>query len=182
MKKILTIITIIILFAGCTLDDIDNTPTKQVEAFFNNYQTLDKKVLADLDLVIEKQTDFNNKQKEKYRKILKKHYQNLNYEIKNETVNGDRSNVEVELEVTDFNKALKEANDYLENNKNKFLDESNNISKTKYIDYQLEKLEKAKDTVKYTLNLTVTKNKNGDWKLEEINDIEEKKILGTYEY
>ncbi len=182
MKKILTIITIIILFTGCTLDDIDNTPTKQVEAFFNNYQTLDKKVLDDLDIVIAKRTDLNNDQKAKYRKILKKHYQDLTYEIKDETVNGNRANVEVEIEVTDFYKALNEASNFLQNNKNQFLDDNNNYDSSKYIDYQLEKLESTKDTVKYTLNLSLTKNNKEDWILDEINDIEEKKILGIYEY
>ena len=170
MKKLL-IVLILLLFTGCTLKDIDNTPTKQVETFLNNYQTLDKKVLKDLDLVIAKQNNFNNEQKERYRKILKKHYQNLTYEIKDETVNGNRANVEVEIEVTDFYKALKELK-----NKNEI---TNNED---YINEQLDILEKAKDTVKYTLNLTLTKNKNGDWILDDINDIEEKKILGTYEY
>lgn len=171
MKKILTVLTIIVLFTGCTLKNIDNTPTKQVETFFNNYQTLDKKVLSDLDLVIAKQNNFNNEQKDKYRKILKKHYQNLTYEIKDETVNGNRANVEVEIEVTDFYKVLKE----LKNN-------SEITNNEDYINKQLNLLENAKDTVKYTLNLTLTKNKNGDWILDDINDIEEKKILGTYEY
>ena len=181
MKKILILLTLL-LITGCTIGDIDNTPTKQVETFFNNYQTLDKKVLNDLDLVIEKQTEFNQEQKEKYRKILKKHYQDLAYEIKDETVNGDRANVEVEIEVSNYYKTLQETNEYLKNHKDEFLDETNNYSNSKYIDYQLEKLEKAKETVKYTLNLTLTQNDKGKWILDDIDDIEEKKILGTYEY
>ena len=175
MKKILLILIVLITITGCTLSDIDNTPTKQVETFLNNYQTLDQKVLNDLDLVINKKTNYNQKQKDEYRKILKKHYQNLTYEIKDETINGDRANVEVEIEVTDYTKALKEANIYLENHREEFQDE------TKYIDYQLEKLKEAKDTVKYTLNLTLNKE-NDKWKLEQIDEIEEKKILGIYEY
>ena len=175
MKKILLILIVLITITGCTLSDIDNTPTKQVETFLNNYQTLDQKVLNDLDLVINKKANYNQQQKEEYRKILKKHYQNLTYEIKDETINGDRANVKVEIEVTDFTKVLKEANTYLENHREEFQDE------TKYIDYQLEKLKEAKDTVKYTLNLTLNKE-NDKWKLEQIDEIEEKKILGIYEY
>ena len=57
MKKLLFIIIALIAITGCTLSNIDNTPTKQVEAFFNNYQTLDQKVLNDLDLVINKKTN-----------------------------------------------------------------------------------------------------------------------------
>ena len=182
MKKLLTLITLIILLTGCTLDNIDNTPTKQVETFFNNYQTLDKKVLDDLDIVIAKQNNFNQEQQNKYRKILKKHYQGLTYVIKDETVNGDRANVEVEIEVSDFYKVLKEAKEYLDENKQEFLDDNNNYDESKYIDYQLEKLENNKGTVKYTLNLTLTKDEDDNWILDEINSIQEQKILGTYEY
>ena len=39
MKKILMIIALF-LVVGC--NKLDNTPTKQVETFFNKYQTLDK--------------------------------------------------------------------------------------------------------------------------------------------
>lgn len=182
MKKLLIIFTIFILLTGCNLSDIDNTPTKQVEAFFNNYQTLDKKVLDDLDTVIAKQTTFTNEQRDEYRSIIKKHYQNLTYEIKDETVNGDRANVEVEIEVTDFYKVLNEAEKYLNNNPSEFLDNNNNYDEKKYVDYELKKLKNANETVKYTLNLTLTKNENGNWILDNIDEIEEKKILGTYEY
>ena len=178
MKKLLIVISFILLFTGCTLDDIDNTPTKQVEAFFNNYQTLDKKVLEDLDLVLAKQKDFTTTQKEEYRNILKKHYQNLTYEIKDETVNGDRANVEVEIEVTDFYKVLKET----ESKKNEYINEDGTYNNKNYIDYQLDKLKNAKETVKYTLNLTLSKNDNGDWVLDNINENDESKILGIYEY
>ena len=73
MKKIFIIMISLLILTGCSLKDIDNTPTKQVEAFFNNYQTLDKKVLDDLDVVIARQTNYTKEQKEKYRNILKKH-------------------------------------------------------------------------------------------------------------
>lgn len=181
MKKIILFIMVLGLF-GCSLSDIDNTPTKQVEAFLNNYQTLDKKVLDDLDIVIAKQRSFDRAQSLKYRDILKKHYQNLSYEIKDETVNGNKANVEVEIEVTDFYKILKEADDYLNNHQTQFIDENGNYSESKYIDYQLDKMAKAKDTIKYTLNLSLSKNDNGDWQLDDIDDMTEEKILGIYKY
>ena len=182
MKKTIIILLIFLLMSGCSLKNIDNTPTKQVETFFNNYQTLDKKVLDDLDIVIAKQTNFTDKQKEEYRNILKKHYQDLTYEIKDETINGNRANVEVEIEVTDFYKVLNESNEYLKNNSNEFYDQQNNYDESKFINYQLDKLKDANETVKYTLNLTLVKNDDGDWILDDIDDIQEKKILGIYEY
>ena len=182
MKKFIFLIIIFFSLIGCTFDNIDNTPTKQVEAFLNNYQTLDHKVLDDLDLVIAKEQSFNKDQKLEYREILKKHYQNLSYEIKDETVNGDKAIVEVEIEVTDFNKALTEAREYLNIHKDEFLDEQGNYDESKYIDYQLKKMKTSKDNVKYTLNLSLTKNDNGDWTLNDISDVDEEKILGIYDY
>lgn len=182
MKKIIILLLVALLISGCSLKNIDNTPTKQVETFLNNYQTLDKKVLSDLDIVIAKQANFTKDQQEKYRKILKKHYQNLTYEIKNETINGNRANVEVEIEVTDFYKTLNESKEYLKKHQEEFLDKDNNIDESKFIDYQLEKLNDTKETIKYTLNLTLTKNEEGNWILDDIDNIQEEKILGTYEY
>ena len=46
MKKFIFLIIIFFSLIGCTLDDIDNTPTKQVEAFFNNYQKLNDNVIS----------------------------------------------------------------------------------------------------------------------------------------
>ena len=181
MKKILLIISMTMILIGCSLSDIDNTPTKKVEAFFNNYQTLDKDVLSDLDVVIAKQTSFNEEQRKKYRNILKDHYQNLEYEIKDETVNGDKAVVEVEIEVTDLFKVMSSADTYLQENREKFLDSNNNFDESKYIDYWLDLLKGANERVKYTLNLTLSK-KDKEWTLDDLDDIEEKKILGMYNY
>lgn len=182
MKRILAFLTVFLVLTGCSLSDVDNTPTKKVEAFLNNYQTLDQEVLDDLDVVIAKETNFTNDQREKYRDILKKHYQNLNYEIKDETINGDKATVEVEIEVTDFYKAMEDADDYLTTNRDDFLDENGIYDEVKYIEYRLGLLENAKDTVKYTLNLTLTKNDDGEWVLDDLDDTEEQKILGMYKY
>lgn len=182
MKKILSFLTVFLVLTGCSLSDIDNTPTKKVEAFFNNYQTLDQDVLDDLDVVIAKETNFTEEQKDDYRDILKKHYQNLTYIIKDETVNGDKATVEVEIEVTDFYKVMNESEEYLNDNYNELLDEEGNYDESKFIDYRLGLLKDAEDTVKYTLNLTLTKNDDGEWILDDLDDIEEQKILGMYQY
>ena len=182
MKKILAFFTLFLVLAGCSLSEIDNTPTKKVEAFFNNYQTLDQDVLDDLDVVIAKETNFTTEQKETYRDILKKHYQNLTYEIKGETVNGNKATVEVEIEVTDFYKVMNNSEQDISDNYDDLLGEGSNYDQSKYIDYRLSLLKNAKDTVKYTLNLTLTKNNDGDWVLDDLDDIEEQKILGMYQY
>lgn len=181
VKKILLVIMIISLF-GCSLSQIDNTPTKQVESFLNNYQTLDKKVLDDLDIVIAREQAFNREQSLKYRDILKKHYQNLSYEIKDETINGNKATVKAEIEVTDFYKVLKMVETYSKNHNDEFLDDNGNFDESKYIDYQLKKMADADDNVKYTLIFSLTKNDDGNWNLDDIDDVTEEKILGIYRY
>ena len=87
MKKIIVpIILSFILFTGCG-EKLNNTPTKQVEMFFMNYQTLNQKVIDDLDNVLKNDNTMTNDQKEKYKEIMKKHYKNLTYDIKDEVVN-----------------------------------------------------------------------------------------------
>ena len=164
MRKFILFILLFLSLTGCSLSEIDNTPTKQVEELFNNYQTLDQKVLDDLDVVIAKETSFTNEQKKEYREILKKHYQNLTYEIKDETVNGNKATVEVEIEVTDFYKAVNEG------------------MKDNDIDSKLNLLKDAKDRVKYTLYLKLEKNDDGFWSLNDLSNDDEQKILGMYRY
>jgi len=178
MKKIFLILTILLL-VGCT--DLSNTPTKRVENFLKDYQTLDEEVLNDLDDVINNDITMDINQVETYREIMKKHYQNLTYEIKDDTIDGDNATVTVEITVTDFRGVLNEAESYLNNNINEFNDESGNYSISKYNDYRLEKLKEAKDKVKYTIYLNLTRV-NDEWTLNDIDPITYDKINGMYRY
>ena len=50
-----------------------------------------------------------------------------------------------------------------------------------FIDYRLNKLKEAKDTVKYTIDFTLTKVED-EWKLDPLTDEQENKIHGLYSY
>ena len=182
MKKILYLLSFLLIISGCSLNtDIDNTPTKQVEAYFNNYQTLSKEILNQLDLIVDSEKNFNEEQKIEYRNILKKHYQDLVYEIKNETIDGDKATVEVEIEVNDYSKILKEAEIYKTTNETEFLDENKNFDNQKYNDYKLNLFKNNGEKVKYTLYISLSKI-NNKWTLDDLTKTEEEKILGIYEY
>ncbi len=58
MKKIIVCIFALFTLAGC--NNVMNTPTKEVEEFLGKYQTMDSKVLSQLDDVI-KTDDMINK-------------------------------------------------------------------------------------------------------------------------
>ena len=180
LKNILFIFLgfILIFTIGC--ENVSNTPTKKVEELMSKYQSADSDVLDDLNDVIDGEMGLTTEQQNRYRELLKKQYKSLTYEIKEERVDGNNATVETEIEVIDLSKAKKEATEYLSNNKSEFNDENGNHSITKYTDYMLDKLEDTKDKIKYTLELTLTKE-DDEWKLDNLTETERQKIHGIYE-
>lgn len=182
MKKILVIFSLLILTAcSFNIDDIDNTPTKKVEEYLNNYQSLSSDVVNDLDIVVERETTFNLEQKNKYRKIMKKNFSNMSYTVKEETINADSAEVEVEINVYDYYKVNKAADNYLLENRDEFVTDGV-YDETKFIDYKLDKMDKNTDKVKYTIYFNLSKDDKGDWSLDEVSESDEEKILGIYNY
>ena len=182
MKKIVALILSIFFLAGCE-SNLMNTPTKRVETLLNNYITLDKEVLDDLDETLLGETVMTQEQKDRYRSVLKKQYQNLSYKIKDETIDGNNAVVSVEIEVYDYRKALDEANSYLNENQNEFnisLDNTE-VDVSKFNDYKLNLLENVKDKVTYTLDLTLKKTED-KWVLDDLTDTEISKIHGIYNH
>lgn len=179
LKKVLLVIVALFLVVGC--GNMMNTPTKKVEEFLGKYQTQDKDVLDQLDDVINEAGNFNEDQKEKYRDLMKKQYQNLSYKIKDETEDGDTATVQVEIEVYDYGKAISEAETYLTTNRSEFVTDIENdvIDTVKFLDYKIKQMTDVKDKVTYTINFTLTKV-DGEWKLDDISDIDRQKLHGLY--
>jgi len=179
MKKIAAVVVTILLMTGCSITkDLDNTPTKKVEALLNNFQTLDSSVLSDLDKVVELETSFTDEQKEKYKEIIKSNYQKLTYSIKEATEDGDEAVVTAEIEVIDYTKVLNETNVYLDEHPTEF-ETNSKYDEQKYLDYRLDQLKTAKDKVKYTLDFTLTKV-DEEWTIDDLINEIRNKINGTY--
>ena len=177
MKKIITLLSIILL-TGCTTLDISNTPTKKVEEFLNKYQILDEEILNELDNVIEEKTKLNSENKEEYRNLIKKQYKDMQYTIKEETIDGDEAKVTAQIIVKDFTKIINDAENYKRENMKEFY-ENNTYNDNLYKKYLLDKLKDAKDRVTYTLDFTL-KKENTKWRLDPITEEIEDKILGIY--
>lgn len=168
MKKTIILLCIILLFStGCKTTT--NTPTNKVETFLSNYQNLDPIVLKRLDTELEKEK-LTKKQKEKYKVLLKKQYQNLSYKIKNEEINKDKAVVDVEIEVLNYNYSILNSKKYYEEHK----DEIKN-----YNEYMLSELEKVSDKIKYSISFNLT-DYDGFWELDEIDNYTIRKIHGLY--
>ena len=182
MKKLILFLTLL-LFTACSLNigDIDNTPTKKVEEYLNKYQSLSSDVVNDLDIVAERETSFNLKQKQRYIKIMKKNFSNMSYKIKEETINADSAEVEVEINVYDYYKVNKAADNYLFQNSDEFINDEK-YDEEKYINYKLDRMEKNVDKIKYTIYFNLTKDDKGNWSLVDVSNADEEKILGIYAY
>ena len=168
MKKIIIILcAVLLLSTGCK--NTTNTPTNRVEAFLSNYQNLDPIVLKRLDTEI-KQKDLSKKQKEKYKTLMKKQYQNLSYKIKNEEVNKDKAIVDVEIEVLNYNSSILNSKAYYDNHK----DEIEN-----YNEYMLSELEKVSNKIKYSISFNLTEY-DGFWEIEDVDNYTIRKIHGLY--
>lgn len=181
MKKVLSILGLALIMTGCSLGNMDNTPTKKVEEYLNNYQTLNSNVLSEIDSLVNQEEMFDEDQQTTYRDIMKKHYQDLTYTIKEETVNGDKATVEAEIEVTDYTKALKEAESYKTTNESEFFNDEGVFDETLFNTYKLDLLKKSEDRVKYTIYFSLTKS-GDEWILDDLTETEQEKILGIYEY
>lgn len=171
MKKFLLSFMAFIILTGCGNMQVGNTPSKKVEAYFNKYQTLDKAVLEDLDTTLLSDTSISGEEREAYRNFMKKHYQDLTYEIKNETIDGDNAVVDVEITVKDYSDAISNA----DANKAQFEDGSI----TTFSNYRLEELKKVKDKVTYTLSLNLVKE-DDTWVLQQLSNEDLNKINGLY--
>lgn len=178
MKKYIILFISILLLSGC--NDLNNTPTRQVEMFFNKYQTIDKEVLDDLNSVVNEEEKFDSEDRERYREIIKKNYQKLSYKIKDEKIDGNNAIVTVEIEVVDYSKVINDSDNYLKEHQDEFLTD-NEYDEKKFTKYKLDKLDEAKETVKYTLELGLTKE-DKTWTLNDLDSTQIDKINGMYMY
>lgn len=179
--KILIFLLVVTLAVGCKNQKLsEQTPKEVVEQYLKDYQTLDDKVINQLDDVI-KRENFTDQQKNEYTELMKRHYKNLKYEIKDDVIDGDKAIVTTVVEVYDYSKELTNADEYLNNNPEKFNNAAGQYDVTLFNNYRLERLKKVEYTVKYTIDFYLSKTANG-WVLDDINDTDESKIHGTYIY
>ena len=168
MKKIVSLFIFLLLLVGCSLS---NSPTSRVEDLLNKYQTLDSDISSGINDVL-KEENLNDSQKDRYRKVIEKQYKGLTYQIKDERIDGDTAIISTEIEVMDYKKVINETNSYYQSINDYTVEDYNNT--------KLDKLENAKDKVKYTIDFEVKKDKNGNWKLSSLSNEAIKKIQGMY--
>ena len=164
-KKIIVLGIVLFLLVGCSMA---NTPSSNVEALLMKYQKVDMDINNGIDTVLDEQ-NFTDAHRERYRKIIEKQYKNLSYEIKDEKIDGDRATVIVEIDVTDYKGAISD-----------LTFDSSIYTKESFDEEKLNRLENASGKVKYTLELSLTKDSDDVWKLDALTEEQIKKIQGMY--
>ena len=162
MKKILILLScimVVILLSGCSMD---NTPTKKVENFLDNYTSHSDKVLNQLKEMIDSDSLMDDNQRNTYSEIMKRQYKDMTYEIKDETINGDNATVTAEIEVYDYYKTNKDAEEYYNNNPNEFSNNKDQDVVDKAKDVVEDAVEGVKDAVEGANNDNNTTTNSND--------------------
>ena len=165
MKKIFILVVITLLLVACSMS---NTPTSRVEELFNKYQKVDSDINDAITKVLDEQ-NLTEEHKERYRKLLESQYTNLSYEVKDEIIDGDNAKIIVEIEVIDYKAAITD-----------LTFDSSIYTKESFDEEKLNRLENAKNKVTYTLELTLTKDRDNNWHLDALTNEQIKKIQGMY--
>lgn len=160
-----SLLLLVFMCFGC---EINNTPTSKVDELFNKYQMVDDDISLGITNVLDEQ-NYNEAQRKRYRAILERQYRDLSYEIKEEKVDGDEAVITVEIEVYDYKKAI-----------SNLTYDSSTTSLEEYNNKKLDLLEKAKDKVVYTLDIDLSKDSDGKWKVNALSNANLKKIQGMY--
>ena len=176
MKKIVLLIASFLLI-GCS---ISSTPSGKVELFLNNYNNLSEEVLRD----IEKSSlneNLNEDNRKLYKEVLSKQYENMKYEIKNESIDGNTAIVTVKITVYDLYKVDKESLNYMSQNISEFYDSEGVFSNDLFNTYRINRLQNAEDKIDYEIQFYLDK-KNDAWVLKNPDKTTLEKINGLFNY
>ena len=177
MKKLLFLL-IAISLCSCTNKPL--TAKSTVESYLNNYKNLSENVINDLNKVVENE-NIDDSLKDKYKEVLKREYENIDYKITDESYENNTAIVKVSITVYDLYLAQKEASEYLNNNISEFYDENNIYNKNKYIEYKLNKMLNQDQLVTYEIEF-VTEMSDNTWIIKEVPKDTLEKIHGIYNY
>lgn len=155
--------TIIILLVGCSLS---NNPNSKVEELLGKYQTLDSSINITPNL-LSNSSNLDNDIEEEYKKAVETQYKNLSYELKDEKIDGDSATITTEIEVLDYKQILEKY-------------QKDNYDEKEYHNNVIREFKNVKEKTTYTIDFSLTKDKNGKWSVDPLTTDMENKLLGIY--
>lgn len=162
MKKIIFVfVSMLLVITGCSLS---NTPNAKLEELLGKYQSLDDSIIISPE-VLAKDNNLDAFLEKDYSDIIKRQYQNMSYEIKNTKEDGDIATITTEIEVMDYKKIINNMTGEYSNEYHKRL---------------INNLKNAHDKITYSIDFTLTKNEKGVWKVDNLSNEMNMKLLGIY--
>ena len=177
MKKILILFFLFMFVVGCNLS---NTPSGKVEKYLNDFKNLTDDVVMDIETKVSSE-NLSEENKTLYKNIIVNEHENLKYEIKEESINGDNAIVVVKITVFDFHKIERESVDYMNAHPEEFSDINGMIDNNLFNTFRLNKLNNVKDTVDYEISFYLS-HKDGEWILQNPDKPTIEKLNGFYNY
>lgn len=175
MKKILVFIITILLVTGCSNDQ----PYELVRNDLAKYQNLDSDMMNQLKNVLKEETTLDKDQKEKYKALMIKQYQHMNYQLVSEDINKDEAIINVEIEVYNYLSSLISSLEYKKENEEKFHDSDGNFDQSKFITYQLQQLKSVTARERYLVSY-ILKKENKTWEIVEYPEYIVDKLHGFH--
>ena len=176
MKKILIVVMSIILLTACASS---NTPKAKVESYLGRYISMNEDVVLDMETTIASE-NLSEENRKVYKEVLTRQYEDLKYTVKDESIDGDKATVTVQITVYDLYKSEQASLSHLNMNPEDFMT-NDIVDNEKYTKYKLEEMKKTTETVDFELEFYLTKE-NGTWLVEEPDRITLEKIHGFYNY
>lgn len=174
-SKILLLFGLLLLGVGCTLG---NTPKSKVTELLKRYNNHSEGIKIELGDYLDA-LDLDEDSLEGYREVYLRQYSDLEYEIKDEHIDGDTAIVTVEIKVYDYYGAENDINDYIGMNQEEFYGDDGEYDPDLALKHRIDELGKASEKVTYTIDFTLTKI-NNNWTVDTLTNEQLEKIHGTY--
>lgn len=177
MKKVIVLLAMLLIVVGCNLS---NTPSSKVEIYLNSIKNIDEEVEMDIETKGSSE-NLSNDNKDLYKKVLRKQYEDLKYEIKEESINGDEALVTCKITVYDLHREEVNSINYMNEHTDEFNDSNGIFSNDLFNSYRLNQLNNTKERIDYDVTFYLDK-KNGEWVLQNPDKETLEKINGFYDY
>ena len=154
------------------------TPTLKVSEYLSQFNSLDELVIQDMETTIQEE-NLSTDNMTIYRNVLQRQYQDLKYDIVEESINGDNAVVIAKITVYDLHTSKQNSETYMNEHQDEFLNTDNMFDQEGYMKYRLENMLATKDTVSHNISFNLNK-KDNECVLDNIDRATLEKIHGLY--
>lgn len=171
------IIVLAIAFA-IILNHNNKSPNQLTKEYLNKYQKEDKSITSNIKY--EFKDKLTAEQQSRYEAIIKKQYNNLKYVIEDSYIGKTDANIKITFTVKDLKSEYERADSYIASHQEEFKNKSGEFDTKKAINYKLENMENAKETIDYSITINFYKDESNKWIMINPQPTDVKKISGTF--